>query len=82
MRVLVWLLFALPSALSAAVSSQNSSLVCNNSPDLCSKSYGDITHLGTHDSAFVRNASNGYTVSGNQYVVSPRVLPMTNDVML
>lgn len=40
---------------------------CNNSPDLCSKSYSSITHLGAHDSPFVRDASTGYSTSGNQY---------------
>lgn len=40
---------------------------CNNSPDLCSKSYSAITHLGAHDSPFVRDASTGYSTSGNQY---------------
>ncbi|OJJ44117.1 hypothetical protein ASPZODRAFT_135589 [Penicilliopsis zonata CBS 506.65] len=40
---------------------------CNNSPDLCSKSYGEITHLGAHDSPFVRDASDDYTVAANQY---------------
>ncbi|EEA23121.1 hypothetical protein TMatcc_001978 [Talaromyces marneffei ATCC 18224] len=41
--------------------------VCNNSPSLCSKSYGEITHLGAHDSAFLRDASTSYSVSGNQF---------------
>ncbi|KAF4273172.1 hypothetical protein CNMCM8812_007954 [Aspergillus fumigatus] len=40
---------------------------CNNSPSLCSKSYGEITHLGAHDSPFVRDASTGYSTSANQY---------------
>lgn len=40
---------------------------CNNSPDLCSRSYSSITHLGAHDSPFVRDATTGYSVSGNQY---------------
>ncbi|KAF9890885.1 hypothetical protein FE257_005461 [Aspergillus nanangensis] len=40
---------------------------CNNSPDLCSKSYSEITHLGAHDSPFVRDASTGYNSAGNQY---------------
>ncbi|EED14922.1 conserved hypothetical protein [Talaromyces stipitatus ATCC 10500] len=40
---------------------------CNNSPSLCSKSYGEITHLGAHDSPFLRDASTGYSVSGNQF---------------
>ncbi|KAL5359005.1 PLC-like phosphodiesterase [Aspergillus floccosus] len=40
---------------------------CNNSPDLCSKSYGEITHLGAHDSPFVRDASTDFSTAGNQY---------------
>lgn len=40
---------------------------CNNSPDLCSRSYSSITHLGAHDSPFVRDATTGNSVSGNQY---------------
>jgi len=43
------------------------STACNNSPDLCSKSYGEITHLGAHDSSFVRDSSTGFSTSGNQY---------------
>lgn len=81
MRDLVWLVFALPFAVGAALSSQSSSLVCNNSPDLCSRSYGSITHLGAHDSPFVRNAANGNTISGNQYVASPLMRSMANDVL-
>lgn len=44
------------------------STACNNSPSLCSKSYGEITHLGAHDSPFLRDASTDYSVSGNQFV--------------
>jgi hypothetical protein len=40
---------------------------CNNSPILCERSYSNITHLGAHDSAFVANAANAYTISGNQF---------------
>jgi len=40
---------------------------CNNSPHLCSLSYGAITHLGTHNSPFLRDSSTGYSTSGNQY---------------
>lgn len=40
---------------------------CNNSPDLCDRSYSAITHLGAHDSPFVRDATTGFSVSGNQY---------------
>jgi hypothetical protein len=39
---------------------------CNNSPSLCSKSYGEITHLGAHDSPFVRDASTSYSTAANQ----------------
>ena len=48
-------------------SSQSTSTACNNSPDLCNVSYGNITHLGAHDSPFVRDESNGFTTSGNQF---------------
>jgi len=40
---------------------------CNNSPSLCERTYGNITHLGAHDSAFVRNATNNFDVAGNQF---------------
>lgn len=40
---------------------------CNNSPDLCSRAYNQITHLGAHDSPFVRDATTGFSVSGNQF---------------
>lgn len=43
------------------------STACNNSPDLCTRSYSSITHLGAHDSPFVRDATTGDSVSGNQY---------------
>jgi hypothetical protein len=41
---------------------------CNGSPDLCALSYGAVTHLGAHDSPFVRSAANGFSLAGNQYV--------------
>lgn len=40
---------------------------CNNSPSLCSKPYNKVTHMGAHNSAFVRDASTGNSVAGNQY---------------
>jgi hypothetical protein len=40
---------------------------CNNSPKLCSKSYGEVTHLGAHDSPFVRDASTQFSTAANQY---------------
>lgn len=41
--------------------------ICNNSPDLCSRTYTNITHLGAHNSAFVRDASTGNSIAGNQF---------------
>jgi len=43
---------------------------CNNSPSLCNRGYSTVTHLGAHDSPFVSNSSNGFTISGNQYIDS------------
>lgn len=40
---------------------------CNNAPELCSASYDQITHLGAHDSPFLRDASTGFTSFGNQF---------------
>jgi hypothetical protein len=40
---------------------------CNNSPKLCSKSYDQITHLGAHDSPFLRDEKNGFSTFGNQF---------------
>ncbi|KAI0603487.1 PLC-like phosphodiesterase [Biscogniauxia sp. FL1348] len=63
------------STLSVAVSvtststaaTSSSTAACNNSPDLCSQSYGSITHMGAHDSSFLRDSSTGNSVAGNQY---------------
>lgn len=43
------------------------SKACNNSPHLCDLSYGAITHLGTHNSPFIRDKSTSFSTSGNQY---------------
>lgn len=40
---------------------------CNNHPSLCTKKYDEIFWLGAHDSPFIRQPDNGYSVSGNQY---------------
>ncbi|KAI9903342.1 hypothetical protein N3K66_002694 [Trichothecium roseum] len=45
----------------------SSSTACNNSPSLCDKKYSEITHLGAHDSAFLRDDSTGNSIAGNQY---------------
>lgn len=55
---------------SATSSSSSSSTACNNSPSLCSRSYSNITHLGAHDSPFVSNSTNSFTISGNQFYSS------------
>ncbi|KAL2870418.1 uncharacterized protein BJX67DRAFT_282859 [Aspergillus lucknowensis] len=60
------LLALLPLAAATSITPRNST-ACNNSPDLCSKSYGEITHLGAHDSPFLRDESTGFSLSGNQY---------------
>jgi hypothetical protein len=49
----------------AAVST--STVACNNSPDLCNRNYNNITHMGAHDSAFLRDSSTSYSTSGNQF---------------
>lgn len=67
MRALSYL-FWLPVALANPLNLR--ATACNNSPGLCDRSYGDITHLGAHDSPFVRDASTGDSVAANQYVFS------------
>lgn len=62
--LLLWLPVVLANPL------RTRSTACNNSPDLCDKSYGEITHLGAHDSPFVRDASTSNSVAGDQYVLS------------
>ncbi|KAF2179345.1 hypothetical protein K469DRAFT_596378 [Zopfia rhizophila CBS 207.26] len=47
--------------------SASAQTACNNSPSLCNKAYNNITHLGTHDSPFLRNNSTSFSTSGNQY---------------
>lgn len=61
-------LLLLPVAIRAAViNGTSSSSACNNSPNLCSKAYNEITYLGAHDSPFLRDASTDDSTSGNQY---------------
>lgn len=57
-------LLLLPIALRAAVAQ---SQACNNSPDLCDRQYNNITHLGAHDSPFLRDDSTSWSTSGNQF---------------
>ncbi|KAH8704177.1 PLC-like phosphodiesterase [Talaromyces proteolyticus] len=67
MHVLKFLPFLLPTALASLEVAQRSTTACNNSPSLCSKTYGQITHLGAHDSPFVRDSTTDYSTFGNQY---------------
>ena len=55
-----------PSLLSRA-SANSSSTACNNSPTLCDRNYNDITYMGAHDSAFLRDAATGESLAGDQY---------------
>lgn len=40
---------------------------CNNSPTLCSRQYNKVTHMGAHDSSFLRDKSTGNSAAGNQF---------------
>lgn len=53
--------------LSQLVGYASGQTVCNNSPQLCGRAYNNVTVLGAHDSPFVRNATNGYSVAGDQF---------------
>ncbi|KAL2889903.1 PI-PLC X domain-containing protein [Ceratocystis lukuohia] len=52
---------------SSSSSSTSSATVCNNAASLCDLQYNQITHMGAHDSSFLRDASTGYSESGTQY---------------
>lgn len=66
---------SLASATSTAAASKSTSTVaCNNSPDLCSRKYSNVTHMGAHDAAFLRNAETGNSVAGNQYYNATKAL--------
>lgn len=55
------------SALLYATTTAQSQTACNNSPDLCSRPYNNITHLGAHDAPFLRDASTSFNTAGNQF---------------
>ncbi|EPE31729.1 PLC-like phosphodiesterase [Glarea lozoyensis ATCC 20868] len=44
-----------------------STAACNNSPDLCDRHYNNITHMGAHDVAFLRDSSTSFSTSGNTF---------------
>lgn len=60
-------LSALLGLASAASLQSRQTIACNNSPDLCSKSYSSIAQLAAHDSPFLRDTATGDSSSGNQY---------------
>ncbi|KIH92956.1 hypothetical protein SPBR_03008 [Sporothrix brasiliensis 5110] len=42
-------------------------MACNNSPLLCGRSYSSVTHLGAHDSAFLRDSHELSAIAGDQF---------------
>ena len=40
---------------------------CNNAAKLCDQPYNNITHLGAHNSPFLRDQSTGFSSSGNHF---------------
>ena len=71
--LLCWFL-TVQLALGAVLAPRNTTIACNNSPDLCSRAYSNVTQLGTHNSPFVNNASASnsitFTDAANQNVNS------------
>lgn len=55
------------STATGSAATSTSTVACNNSPDLCSRKYNNITHMGAHDAAFLRDASTDNSIAGNQY---------------
>ncbi|KAI1200077.1 PLC-like phosphodiesterase [Nemania serpens] len=51
----------------AGSSAAASTTACNNAPELCNRSYSNITHMGAHDSSFLRDASTQNSIAGNQF---------------
>ena len=66
---LSWSFTTLTIALSAAsVNAQaTSGRACNNAAKLCDQPYNNITHLGAHNSPFLRDESTGFSSSGNHF---------------
>lgn len=61
------LLLATIVSLASATCNKRSTIACNNSPDLCDKSYGEITHLGAHDSPFYALDSSANSAATQHY---------------
>ncbi|RMJ25368.1 hypothetical protein PHISP_03764 [Aspergillus sp. HF37] len=64
----------LPLVAARALTPRAATTACNNSPELCSKSYGEVTYLGAHDSPFVRDASTQFSTAANQFLDTPSQL--------
>lgn len=58
---------AAPQATSPQPGSNPPAQACNNSPQLCGRKYNDVTYMGAHDSAFLRDSSTGNSIAGNQF---------------
>lgn len=73
-------LLALPATLAHAsrvpsrLAARQDDVACNNSPSLCDRKYSEVTHLGGHNSAFVRDDTTNDSVAGNQYYNATRAL--------
>lgn len=59
---------------STSASTSTSTVACNNSPDLCGRKYNNVTHMGAHDAAFLRDSSTDNSVAGNQYYNATKAL--------
>lgn len=67
---------ALPQGTATQSASSGGAMACNNSPDLCGRAYNTITHMGAHDSAFLRDASTDNSIAGDQYLNATDALGM------
>ncbi|KAK3368090.1 PLC-like phosphodiesterase [Podospora didyma] len=55
------------TSMSMATGVAATAAACNNSPSLCSRAYTNVTYMGAHDSPFLRDASTGNSIAGDQY---------------
>lgn len=55
------------AASASLAAAATSTVACNNSPDLCNRNYNNITHMGAHDVAFLRDNSTSFSVAGNTF---------------
>jgi hypothetical protein len=58
--------FSVPLTLAFALGSA-AQRACNNFVSLCNVSYDQVTHLGAHNSPYLRVASNRFSIFGNQF---------------